>query len=177
MVDGEIRLALFASLRSLDPEAVLYQELPLSRGDGRADCVSVNGSLHGYEIKSERDSLARLSRQVNEYDRVFEFCTLVVEKRHLRAARNIIPSRWGISLAIKQDAQVKIEPTRKASRNSKFDRQSVMQLLWKHELVAALRNHNIKRSINTPIADLWSDFSKLPKRTITAEVRAALKRR
>src|SRR5436305_708698 len=53
-------------------------------------------SIHGYEIKSDKDTLIRLPRQVDAYNAVFERATLVSTRRHLSSAREIIPNWWGI---------------------------------------------------------------------------------
>src|ERR1700674_1251921 len=69
--DSEIRAALRAKLHSIhsqDPETVVIDELSLCQGDARVDMAVVNGSLSGYEIKSDRDTLTRLPRQLAVYE-------------------------------------------------------------------------------------------------------------
>src|SRR5690349_11086244 len=68
--DAVIRTALKAQLLAdHDKDTVLLEELGLSRGHVRVDIALVNGRLHGYEIKSDLDSLRRLSRQVELYSK------------------------------------------------------------------------------------------------------------
>jgi hypothetical protein len=73
--DVAIRPALRSRLlveHAHDPETVLIEELGLRRGLVRVDIAVVNGLLHGYEIKSDRDSLRRLAKQVDVYSAVLD---------------------------------------------------------------------------------------------------------
>src|ERR1035441_1910308 len=53
----------------------------------RADVAVINGVLHAYEIKSDSDSLDRLPSQIDAYQGVFEYVTLVCGRRLLERAR------------------------------------------------------------------------------------------
>jgi len=59
----------------------------------------INGELHGFELKSERDTLARLEDQAELYSQVFDRMTLIIAKRHLEKAVPKIPRWWGIIAA------------------------------------------------------------------------------
>lgn len=52
-------------------------------GSSKADVVVLNGTSTAYEIKSERDSLARLQSQISNYRSVFATVNVVVSKSHL----------------------------------------------------------------------------------------------
>ena len=67
-----------------DGDTILVEELGLCRGFVRADIAVVNGLMKGFEIKSERDTLQRLQKQVEAYSRIFDTATIVVAGRHLR---------------------------------------------------------------------------------------------
>ena len=87
--DAEIRSVLRSRLsqkHTRTSRTVFIEELGLCRGQVRVDLSVVNGLLHGYEIKSDRDSLRRLSGQVELYGKVFDRATLVVGERHLAEA-------------------------------------------------------------------------------------------
>lgn len=53
-------------------------------GDCKADLAILNGTATVYEIKSERDSLSRLHRQIDAYQRVFERVYVIAGERHVR---------------------------------------------------------------------------------------------
>lgn len=48
-------------------ERLVVEELGLFHGASRVDLAVVGRSLHGYEIKSDRDSLDRLEQQAADY--------------------------------------------------------------------------------------------------------------
>lgn len=50
--------------------------------DCKADLVILNGTATVYEIKSERDSLNRLARQIEAYKRVFATAVVIVGEAH-----------------------------------------------------------------------------------------------
>ncbi|GGB71421.1 sce7726 family protein [Deinococcus soli (ex Cha et al. 2016)] len=68
--------------------------------NGRADlAVLPDGEPSiGYEIKTDRDSLHRLTRQVGLYDHCFARRALATTPRHLEAARAALPEAWGLVL-------------------------------------------------------------------------------
>lgn len=65
-------------------------------GTSKADVVVLNGTSTAYEIKSERDSLARLRSQISNYRHVFATVNVVVSKSHLSAVLNATPEDVGV---------------------------------------------------------------------------------
>lgn len=65
-------------------------------GSCKADLVILNGTSTVYEIKSERDSLARLIKQVENYKRVFASVNVVVGERHVDGVQLVLPEDVGI---------------------------------------------------------------------------------
>lgn len=65
-------------------------------GSCKADLVILNGTSTVYEIKSERDSLARLINQIENYKRVFASVNVVVGERHVHAVQLVLPEDVGI---------------------------------------------------------------------------------
>ena len=75
--------------QQVEPDTTVIYELGLCQGSARVDLAVIDGQLHGYEIKSERDSLRRLRAQADLYNKVFDRVTLVcTEKAHMRGALN-----------------------------------------------------------------------------------------
>ncbi|MDA8118743.1 MAG: sce7726 family protein, partial [Gammaproteobacteria bacterium] len=72
-------------------DTVVLDELGICRGEVRVDVAVVNGEIHGYEIKSDRDSLRRLASQVELYSKVLDQATLVAGERHFDAAAALLP--------------------------------------------------------------------------------------
>jgi hypothetical protein len=65
-------------------------------GTSKADLVILNGTSTVYEIKSERDTLARLVRQIEDYKRVFASVNVVVSEKHVEAVQSVLPEDVGI---------------------------------------------------------------------------------
>lgn len=65
-------------------------------GECKADVVILNGTSVVYEIKSERDSLARLERQLAAYLQVFDLVNVLVGANHLEATHAAVPEEVGL---------------------------------------------------------------------------------
>lgn len=65
-------------------------------GACKADLVILNGSATVYEIKSERDSLARLAHQVENYKKVFAAVNVIASEAHIEGVRATVPTDVGI---------------------------------------------------------------------------------
>lgn len=65
-------------------------------GSCKADLVILNGTASVYEIKSERDSLARLVNQVTNYKRVFATVNVIVSDIYVESVRQVVPPDVGI---------------------------------------------------------------------------------
>src|SRR3712207_967810 len=100
--DGLIRSALrrhVVARARRAPGTAVCEEFSLNRGETRVDLAVVNGHLTAYEIKSDRDTLARLAGQMRVYNRVFDRLTLVFGWRLAAQALRLVPSWWGVRLA------------------------------------------------------------------------------
>jgi hypothetical protein len=65
-------------------------------GECKADVVILNGTGTAYEIKSERDSLTRLERQIAAYSKVFASVNVIASECHLAAITDLIPKDVGV---------------------------------------------------------------------------------
>lgn len=99
----------------------------MARLGNSIDVAVVNGVLHGYEIKSDRDRLNRLPRQVVAYGQVVDFATLVVGHNHLAAAVALLPAWWEV---LEVDDEGTIKRRRPGSRNPMRSARALAQLLW-----------------------------------------------
>lgn len=140
--DRGIREALRKTLAAAfgdDPDTLILEELGLRHGATRVDVVVVNGCLHGFEVKSDLDSLKRLPRQVKMYSEILDYVTLVVGQRHADKASPTIPNWWGIQVADHdQDGKVRLQEVRQPTENPKPDKLAIAKLLWRDEAVSFL---------------------------------------
>lgn len=113
---------------------LVIDELGLDHGKCRADIAVINGHMTGYEIKSEVDTLNRLSSQVEKYNAVFDHSFVVLADRHFKSVINMIPKWWGIILVSpKNNGEISFETVRHSCENEQVDNYSVAQLLWRKE--------------------------------------------
>lgn len=64
--------------------------------DCKVDLVILNGSSTAYEVKSERDSLLRLERQMAAYSKVFARVYVIAAECHVEAILASVPQDIGI---------------------------------------------------------------------------------
>ena len=151
MPSGPISRARYSS----DPGTVMVEELGLCRGLVRVDLAVVNGLLHGFEIKSDRDHLRRLSTQVEIYGRVLERATLVVGPRHLFDAAAMVPEWWGV-LRYEGTESLRFRVVRRGRKNPARDPRSLVELLWLDEALAVLVARGMARGARRkPRSIVW----------------------
>jgi hypothetical protein len=157
--------------------AKLFEELGVQHGTARIDIAVVNGVMHGYEIKSDRDTLDRLPEQMNEFNDVFDKLTLVVGKRHLYDAINIVPDWWGIVVAkIDANHEIFFQTIREAEDNQDQVGVSIARLLWKEEALQILEEQNKAKGVRSkPREFIYQRLANvLDTETLKEKVRDAL---
>jgi len=78
-------------------------------GECKADIAILNGTATVYEVKSERDSLTRLERQVNAYMKVFARVYVIAAESHVDAVLACVPNDVGI---LRLNRRLQISPVR-----------------------------------------------------------------
>lgn len=137
--DADVRKLVLAELNEKYAnrnDTKIVNELGIANGNSRIDIAVINGILHGYELKSESDSLGRLVRQANYYDKIFERMTLVIDRKFLTQSKEIVPKWWGISV-VNADYSKTI-PIRKGRKVKTKNYPTLLNLLWKQELTGLL---------------------------------------
>ena len=180
MNDRDIRAALGAHLHwRVASDALLVEELGLCQGDVFVDVAVVDGAIEGYEIKSDRDTLRRLERQLAAYSRVLSKATIVVGKKHLEAAKSLVPDWWGILLACAAPSRVNLRHIRKPRNNPVVDPNSLVQLLWRDEVLQLLQmRQKATGLLSKPRRVLWERLiAECSMGELQATVCSQLKRR
>lgn len=141
--DKTIRAALMHNLERIhenNPHARIVEELGITHGAARVDVAVINGSIHGYELKSDVDTLRRLPEQMDIYNSVLDEMTLVVGKSHLHEAIKVIPEWWGIMVAkvVEPGGTVSLYEIREAEKNPQKDSVAMASLLWREEALRLL---------------------------------------
>lgn len=156
--DRIIRVALIKELNiihSRDNIIRIFNELAIENGTSRIDIAVVNSLMHGFEIKSDCDTLERLPGQLADYNNVFDKITLIVGKKHLYDAINMIPDWWGVVVAkININNEVIFNRIRDAEINQLQIGPSIARLLWKEEALNILEKYNSSRGVRSKTCEL-----------------------
>jgi hypothetical protein len=180
--DVDIRRRLHAEVRrrhAAEIGTLFLDELGLCQGVARVDFAVINGSLHGYEIKSECDTLDRLPGQRDVYGRALDFVTIVTSAKHAKKIRSSVPQWWGIWTANSSTAGVKLRQVRRPRQNPSVDARAVAELLWRDEALEELEARELARGLRgKPRHELWARLAdSMPLPELCAIVRGRLKRR
>ena len=181
MRDPEIRKSLHDYLEEKNislPDTIVIDELDVCKGLARVDVAVVNGVIHGYEIKSKYDTLQRLPNQIKYYNKSLEKVTITLNSCHLDKSLDLIPEWWGILIIDEDNSENKISEFRIAEINESVDPDSLLQLLWKDELLSLLNKYNFIVKSNLSKIKLRENIIRdLDTDLIKQEVRQALKLR
>lgn len=182
MRDIDVRRALCSKLNrdhAGEQDCVWVEELELCQGAARVDMAVVNGTIHGYEIKSERDTLVRLASQQRTYNEALEFVTIVAASNHLEKIVESVPEWWGVWSAKSYKGEVRLRQERKAQRNPQVLSYALAQYLWHEEALRALEAKNESRGMRgKPRRVLWQRLTEVySQQELTEVVRCAIKTR
>ena len=186
-IDGRVRLT-DAQIRKVIHSQIIpgivanspsriVDEMEICCGDARVDIAVINGKLHGFEIKSEADTLARLQGQISAYNQVFDTMTIICGENHLGSIVKMIPEWWGIYVAKINFGNIELTRFRCAEINQTVSGLALAQLLWKSEMLVLLAEAGIKKGIsNKPCRELWQKVSEtFSIETLQSKVRDILK--
>jgi hypothetical protein len=164
MNDVQLRKATKRSLHARhrqDPETFIFDEFAVAHGASRIDLAVVNGELHGIELKSDEDTLARLPQQVRAFSGVFDRITLVSGECHVQAAVDLVPDWWGVRVAYEECGEILFCDLKLALQNPSQDLAALAALLWRQEALDLLEDLGIASGVRTkPRADLYSRLAE-----------------
>ena len=182
MREADVRHAVRANtLRPFfdDGNSLILDELCLCQGDARIDIAVVNCELHGFELKSDKDTLERLPSQIDIYSKVLDRITLVVGEKHFLKAQEMLPGWWGIIRAKQSRGRTYLKEIRTPQKNNLTDPYCLAQLLWKTEAISILGqiagHGNLVRKTRNQLWHLLAE--NLTKEELNNHVRRILKNR
>lgn len=140
------------------PELVDEFWVPLSHE--RVDLAVIGSVLESFEIKTARDNLERLPRQVEAYSRIFDCCTAVIAERHAERVVTMVPSWWGVLVVVGDDTPT-FEVLRNPSHNATVDPPTLVRLLWRDEVHSALVNLGSEPPPRTSRVAMWEELLRV----------------
>jgi len=105
----------------------------------RVDFLTINGYTRSFEIKSELDNLKKLSKQIDDYEKVFDYNYIVVDGKHYDKAIAIVPERYGVMVLHENQ----LFEDRKGELNDLHDVKRQLSLFTKQEFKQAFRFQGI----------------------------------
>ena len=186
LYDRHIREALHATVVSEllqdDPEGFPMDEFGLCQHRARVDIAVFNGALHGFEIKSDYDTLDRLEGQAEVYNATLDTVTVVVGRTHLEHVldADFVPDWWGVIVAdVGPTGESILSEVRATGTNPAPDPFRVAQLLWRDEALSALerrgRDHGVRTKSRYYVWRRLADV--VPLDELRGEVRELVKLR
>lgn len=175
--DREIRAAFHKkNLKRYHDSAntLVIDELGIAHGKARVDIAVLNGFVHGYEIKSSKDTLNRLSGQFDIYKKSLEKITIIASENHMTYLEQCAPTWCGLILASKGQKQaIHFTNIRSAKLNPEIDTFHLAHLLWKKEAVKLLlRLGEEPEKLNCSRSALYSKLSlKLSSRELSKKIK------
>ncbi len=182
MGDTEIRKVFLKVLTreyGKDEDTLIIEELGLCQGDARIDLAVINGIIHGFEIKSERDTLERLPMQEKYYNKTLDKVSIIAGQKHIKKIVGVVPNWWGIYEAANEFGELKINEICSPKDNPNIDPNAIVQLLWKNEALDILKSIGLCRGMkNKTRSIIWGHLvSSLSLDEIKKAVRQKLKSR
>lgn len=161
-------------------DAVIVDELKVSRGSSRIDVAVINGRIEGYEIKSDKDTLDRLPRQAAMFGLIADRMTLVVGERHLEKAKLIVPDWWAIMTpAVSAEGALNIAVVKSGKLNRNRESKALVEVLERDEILAMMSVHGIDKGLRSATyAELVeTSVKRLSREDISAFVKRMVKLR
>ena len=146
LYDRDMREALFSYFEDSYNKIRFLEEFTM--GKSRADAVMITDEeLVGFELKSDKDSLARLHRQVLDYDKYYDRNYIVVGRHYAAKIDNEIPKHWGIievyDIGTDDRVEIKVKEIRKAVSHDKNNLNRQLEFLWREELIDIIRHYKL----------------------------------
>lgn len=118
---------------------VAYNEFKVGRSI--VDIALFNGESKAFEIKTELDSPKRLTKQLEDYQLIFDKCYVVIPEEKIDDYANMVGDSIGIlSLSYKR-GKISILQQRDARQNKSFDVDIAMTCLRCHEYESIVKDY------------------------------------
>ena len=140
----------------------------------------INGCIHGYEIKSAKDTLDRLAAQIEIYRQTLQKLTIVAASKHVAGVIDRAPDWCGL-VAVERGPRggISFHMVRKATANPDIDPFMMAHLLWRNEVIELLRRAGYApKDLRQPRKQLYEMLcDAMTVREITASIRSFMAQR
>ena len=142
LYDKDMREALFSFFEDSCRKIRFLEEFTM--GKSRADAIMIcEKEIIGFELKSDKDSLVRLKRQILDYDKYYDRNYLVIGEHFAKKAEEVLPDYWGIIKITENNGEIVTEVLRESGVVPKNPLKRQMEFLWRDELVKIIRDNKL----------------------------------
>lgn len=183
MLDKDIRIALrekYLQKYYMDADAKVVEEWPLFANRARIDIAVINGHLVGYEIKSDRDTIARLPNQMDVYSQIFDYITVISGPKHIEKLLKFLPHHCGLIVAEPTgNNEINLSNIIKSTQNPEQSKFKIASLLWHEEACMLLKLAGLGKGVRKKrIKQLWQELAEaFTLEDLGIQVRTILKTR
>jgi len=174
--EGPVKAALLESLRvggGIDPRrSVVISELAVLGHGRRADLVILKGDSHCIEIKTNRDSLARLDDQLAAYSSVFDRVSVVCGAKHANAVLSRVQPHVGVIEILEFGERMEFVTHKEPGRSPSLDAAAIIASM-PVVFLRALGSSGARARRD----DLALEATALPLDRVSASFKAYLKER
>lgn len=165
--------------KDVNRDIIIVDELGIMQGESIADLAAITPhSLECYEIKSGVDTLYRLPKQMENYNQVFDYISIITEEKYLKKVEEMVLPFWGIILTEDHGETVSFKHHRIPSPNVLVDKRKVAELLWRNEVYQLLHKYGIKGISKMSRSKLWDVLcNTIDLPVLRTEIFICLKRR
>lgn len=109
--------------------------------NSKADIVLINGTSYVYEIKTKYDSLERLASQIDSYQMVFDYVSVLVHSSHLNALEKLAEFYSGIGILLLTDGDEICTVREAQSNRHKVNPLQIFDCLRRDEYVSIVTKY------------------------------------
>lgn len=117
-------------------------EFPIN--SSRLDVGRINGQSYVYEIKTEYDSLNKLSKQIEDYSKAFEYVYTIVHPKHIDKTLETVPQYCGIQTYTIEDGEFEFKKIRQATYSPCLDSYEQLKTLSSKDLETILKEEEVR---------------------------------
>lgn len=128
----EIVKAKFVSTNANCKRNFTFFEFPVK--NSRIDIVSLGDKSFAYEVKTKYDTLDRLSKQLNDYLKCFEYVYVIISDDRLDEVAHMIPTEVGIYTFKDKSTSLNFRLIKKAELSSQMNFEYILDLFTKNYL-------------------------------------------
>lgn len=125
-----------------EPDEVTVFEMYVD--SSRVDVARINGESYAIEVKTEFDRLDKLSRQVEDYAKVFEHVMVIAHESHVERVLGLIPEYCGIQAYAAAQDQLQFSTIRTVAKNPLLAAEAQVRNLSSRDLSVILRQAGLQ---------------------------------